>query len=118
MIIGQKLAYYYTEDSELGKHDQVRPFPPYLENPQTLLDYCPPHLHKLIPEVLDILALRQIQNQYRYSSRLKLFGLLLRHPGAKRYPDLYYSNLKRLIPGFLTWQRLKNRFKSKIKHSG
>jgi glycosyltransferase involved in cell wall biosynthesis len=118
MIIERALAYYYTEDSELGSHTTARPLQPYLQNPGTLLDYCPQSVHTLIREVLDIQVLRQIQNQFRYSSRVKLLWLLLRHSGARRYPHLYRECFKRLMPGFLTWQHIKNKFRSKTKSSG
>ncbi|MHC4292471.1 MAG: glycosyltransferase family 2 protein [Planctomycetota bacterium] len=118
MVIGRALAYYYTDDSELGSHTRSRPLPPYLEDPDVFLDYCPQSMHTLIREVLDIQVLRQIQNQFRYGFRTKLLWLLLRHPGTKRYPILYRKCFKRLMPGFLIWQRIKNKLRSKNKSLG
>jgi glycosyltransferase involved in cell wall biosynthesis len=118
MIVGRTLAYYHTEDSELGPHVISRPLPPYLQDPKSLMDYCPQSVHTLICEVLDIQVLRRIQNQFRHSSRIKLFLLLHRHPGAKRYPKLYSECLKRLMPGFMMWQRIKKSILSLTSRKG
>ena len=116
MIIERTLAYYYIEDSELGVLTRAKPLPPYLRDPKIFLDYCPQSMHTLIREVLDIQVLRRIQNQFRYSSRFNLLLLLLQYPGTKRYPERYRECFKRLMPGFLAWQHIKNLFRSKTKH--
>jgi glycosyltransferase involved in cell wall biosynthesis len=118
LIVGRTLAYYHTEDSQLGPHTTARPLPPYLKDPKIFLDYCPQSVHTLIRKVLDIQVLRRILNQYRYSSRIKLLLLLFKHPGAKRYPELYRECFKRLMPGFTVWQRIKSKIRSKTKNSG
>lgn len=115
MILGRALAYYHTEDSELGPHNVIRPLPPYLQDPGVFLDYCPQSVHRLILEVLDIQVLRRIQNQYRYSSRINLLLLLIKHPGARRYPELYRECFKRLMPGFTVWQHIKSKIRTKTK---
>lgn len=108
MIIGQALAIYHTEDSELGPHTQSRPLEPYLKDPRVLLNYCPREKHNLIKGLIDLLVLRRIINQAQHGNRLQLFFLLIGHPGTCRYTKKYGECLKRLVPGYLFWCKLKD----------
>lgn len=112
IIVGPALAVYHMEDSDLGSLTEARPLAPYLRDPNTILQYCPPEKHELVRRLLDILVLRRVRSQARYGQRLQSFLLMLKHPGAKRYEEEYRECLKRVVPGFETWCRIKSRLRS------
>lgn len=107
MIIGQALVSYHMEDSELGTLTIARPLSPYLKDSNVLLDYCPTRNHDLIRQVLDVLVLRRIVNQAHRGLRFQSFLLLMRHPGTQRYKEKYYDCIKRLVPGYKIWSKIR-----------
>jgi len=109
-LLGPALGAYHMEDSELGSLTRARPLPPYLKDPGTVLRYCPPERHELIRQLLDILVLRRVRNQARYGRRLESFLLMMRFRGTRRHKQEYRECLKRVVPGFETWCRIKSRF--------
>ena len=111
MILAPALAVYHMEDSELGSLTAARPLQPYFRDPNTILQYCPQAKHDLIRRFLDILVLRRVRSQARYGRRLQSFLLMLKFPGTKRYKQEYRECLKRVLPGFETWCRIKNRLR-------
>lgn len=115
MIIGKSLACYHMEDSELSPLTRTRPLAPYLQDPNHILKYCPQEKHNLIRHVLDVIVLRRVAQQASCGLRIRSYFLLRRYPGTKQYKQQYRDCVKRLVPGFRTWCRIKRMFRNSVK---
>ncbi len=108
-IIGPAAVRFHTEDSDLSHENQIFPLPPYLQDPEVVMAYCPEHNRELFRKVLDIFAIRFARIWINQGQRIRPLSLLMRFPGTRAFKDQYRQCIIHMIPGIRTWWRIKNR---------
>ncbi|MBN1764436.1 MAG: glycosyltransferase family 2 protein [Sedimentisphaerales bacterium] len=107
-IIYPAAVRYHAECSDLWSARKVSPLPPYLENPDEVLRYCPPAKSELMHRLIVCYALFHARRWSDQGVKIPVIRLIKQYPEIKQDRQEYIAVLKRLVPGFRTWSLFKN----------
>ncbi|MBE0534886.1 MAG: glycosyltransferase family 2 protein [Phycisphaerae bacterium] len=86
--VGPTGVIHHREDSGLS-HTVEHPLPPFLQDPNIILDYCPGEKKELVSRVIDHMALRHAQIRARHGRKAEAISLLGRFAGASAFGREY-----------------------------
>jgi len=109
MIIGPPAVRYHNECSGILNERIKKYLEEWLVHPNIVLDYCPPEKRDLMLQFFDAYALISAQYWAGQRMRLKTIKLLRKYPGTKKLGSDYYNCVKKVVPGYWTWQIIKRK---------
>lgn len=89
MILERALACHHCEDSGLANIDD-HPLPPFVDDPEIVLQYCPAEKRELMKKVIDRMVLRTARRRARHGFKTDAKELLARFDGTKEFGFAYY----------------------------
>jgi glycosyltransferase involved in cell wall biosynthesis len=108
LALGPSTVIHHREDSGLS-HTVEHALPPFLHDPNIVLDYCPAEKRQLITGIIDHMALRHAQIRARHGRKAEAVDLLRRFPGTSAFGKEYRLCRRTIV--FSRWMPLWVRFK-------